>query len=83
MGFDELFEPEPGSVALAEWVWCMHCCQGHPRLAWEAKNLNCPTPACDGMALDALPWDLIRRQNPDYPQAPEEGVRYPMYQPGH
>ncbi len=81
MRFDELFAPRKRSVCHAKWVWCMHCGEAHRRLAWEENDLDCPTPGCDGMAFDAVPWAEVRKQNPDYPQVPEEGVCYPMYPP--
>lgn len=71
--------PEPGSVALAEWVWCLHCEQAHSREEWESRDLRCPVPDCDGNALDAMPWEMIRAHHADYPQVLEAGAQYPMY----
>ncbi len=76
MRFDELFAPEPGNVCTTEWVWCVHCERVHRREDWEKRDLYCPTPGCDGNAMDAMSWERIREFSPEYPEVPEEGAYY-------
>ena len=77
MRFSDIFESEPGSVSLAEWVWCPDCERVHKRQDWEDRDLSCPSPNCDGAGLDAIPWEDVCERHPEYPQVPQAGARYP------
>jgi len=37
---------------------------------------KCPNEPCRGDAMDACSWWYVRREHPEYPETPKEGVRY-------
>lgn len=56
--------------------WCLHCArtyQGDEDDFWE-----CAYPDCDGHIGDIREWDSIRELNPEYPEIPVPGERYPF-----
>lgn len=66
----------------AEYTWCFHCERAHATAKWEANDWDCPDPECDGGAFDAHPWALDhwpRNAHPEYPEIPEMGKDYPLY----
>jgi hypothetical protein len=70
-----------------EYYWCLHC-----ERAYHKNELRtvvdedgfimevCHYTDCDGDAvIDAWDWEKIREMHPEYPEKPEEGKIYPMY----
>lgn len=37
---------------------------------------KCPNEKCRGDAMDAYSWRYVRKEHPEYPEIPEEGVEY-------
>jgi len=67
-------------------VWCLHCERiyyvGEFKADAELFEL-CPYLDCDGnTVLDSIPWVHIRNQHPEYPQKPQKGIVYPLYNVG-
>jgi hypothetical protein len=73
--FSQLFAWPP----FGRWVWCSCCQRVYRRQAWEANELLCPDPRCDGGPLDAMTWDERRALNPSLPAEPRDGASYPFY----
>lgn len=69
-----------------ETLWCLHCERAYP-YGWYRpvkqgrQTLHyCPYDGCDGdIFMDAWPWSKVRGANPQYPEEPELGKRYPLY----
>ncbi len=64
------------------WMWCLHCERAYRRGEYRLVGglRMCPYEDCDGdTVLDAWPWSVVRRHNPDYPPVPERGKVYPLY----
>ena len=40
------------------------------------KVHKCPYDDCTGDILDAVPWEYMRKEHPEYPEIPERGVVY-------
>lgn len=70
-----------------DYYWCLHC-----ERAYHKKDLRtvidqdgflmemCHYPNCNGDAvIDAWDWEKIRDAHPDYPEVPEVGKQYPLY----
>ncbi len=68
-----------------EFTWCLHCERVFKTEKWIVNDEWCPNPAgCDGggFGVDGFSWDREewpRNTNPDYPDIPVEGERYPLY----
>ena len=65
-----------------EFTWCLHCERASETEEWVNNEWECPHDGCNGSALDAFPWEADtwpRRQHPEYPEVPQEGVYYPLY----
>ena len=74
---EKVFGPDSGS----EYMWCLHCERAYQREEFrEVDGLQmCPYDDCDGdTVIDALDWNEIREDYPEYPAAPEKGKVYPM-----
>lgn len=37
---------------------------------------KCPNEKCRGHAMDAYSWVYVKKHHPEYPETPEEGVKY-------
>ena len=64
----------------SEYVWCLHC-----ERVWTAKALrNGECPHCGASPMDIQPWtreDMPRNVHPGYPEVPNVGGLYPLYEP--
>lgn len=40
---------------------------------------RCPYRGCDGTTLDLWHWAEVREHHPDYPEKPQLGKVYPLY----
>jgi len=41
----------------------------------------CPYPDCNGDAvMDSMTWEWLREYHPEYPEVPQPGVMYPLYE---
>ena len=68
------YRDKMGSVCL----WCLHC----EKTVYNPKRLKggwLECPHCGAGHYDLWGWDEVRRANPQYPENPEDGKRYPMY----
>lgn len=77
------------SQSTDDWLWCLHCERVHRVREWRAPErhvLLCPTPGCDGVAMEgeragSWGWDgtLWREQFPDRPEPEQSGQYVPEY----
>lgn len=67
----------PGGFA-----WCLHCEQASRAADWAANDWDCPVTGCDGGALDVQPWEEFSRIRPLFPDRPELGKVYGLYEGG-
>lgn len=61
------------------WIWCSRCSRCyHVGNARRTDTLRmCAYEDCDGhLALDGLPWEIIHRRHPHFPDVPEVNVSY-------
>lgn len=75
-------EDEEEDEAQSDYQWCLHCerayKRGEHRLVGDIEM--CPYEKCSGDTfMDGWDWDQFREQLPQYPEIPEEGVKYPQY----
>ena len=66
---------------ISNFLWCLHCERAYERGKFRLRNgcQMCPYPGCDGdTVFDARDWAVVRDDNPDYPEIPDEGVHYPL-----
>ena len=85
---EDIFEP---SEYDGKYLWCLHCERAYKkdeyRLVVEKGMYGadfemqmCPYIDCDADAvLDAWPWLKIKAMHDKYPEVPEHGTVYPMY----
>lgn len=72
-----------GEKSKCETLWCLHCERTYDYGKWRVvRGLQmCPFLDCNGDAvLDAWDWKKVRDANPGYPEKPETGKVYPLYQ---
>jgi hypothetical protein len=70
---------------LGELSWCLHCEQVQLTSEWAKRRWWCPTPGCDGSALDVHDYLEQRSELPwwgSYPEDPEPGTHIPLYSDG-
>jgi hypothetical protein len=65
-------------------LWCLHCERAYPkdqiRIDQSFGLEMCHYKDCDGDAvLDAWEWSKLRTWHASYPDQPEMGVSYPLY----
>jgi len=64
------------------YLWCLHCERAYK---WgEYREIDglqmCPYKGCDGdTVMDGWHWEDVCESNPDYPDVPALGKRYPLY----
>lgn len=66
----------------SNFLFCLHCERAYERGKWRNVGdlQRCPYLNCDGdTVMDAMDWELIRDQHPEYPATPDFGRSYPMY----
>jgi len=76
-----------GKLPKNAYLYCIHCERAYPKKKFRVKKDKlfgdlqmCPYEECDGDAvMDAWEWDQIAMHHADYPEVPEEGKVYPMY----
>ena len=76
---DEVFD----DVKRSGFLWCLHCERTYERGKWRTEGdlQMCPYLDCDGDAvIDAWDWAKIRDAHPDYPESPEAGKVYALYE---
>ena len=66
------------------WVWCLGCQRAYRReeVRWDSENgiYMCAYEDCDGDALvDARSYEE-RRVQCGWPEVPQRGIIYPLYQ---
>jgi hypothetical protein len=71
-------------VSQESFLWCLHCERAYPKdqiridPSWGLEM--CHYKDCDGDAvLDAWAWSKFRDGRAAYPEQPEMGVNYPLY----
>lgn len=66
------------------YLWCLHCERAYLRGKFrQVRDLQmCPYDGCNGdTVIDAWKWNKVCKENPSYPEMPQEGVVYPLYGP--
>jgi len=64
-------------------TWCLHCECAYKTELWVKNKWNCPDVKCNGSQHDAHSWEAEewpRINHPEYPEIPEEGKYYPLYE---
>ena len=75
---DKIFSDEDSS----EYLWCLHCEHAYKKGYFRLKNdlQLCPYSGCGGdTVIDGWDWEKLRDDHKDYPEIPEIGKHYPLY----
>ena len=65
----------------AKHLWCRFCRRTFPNGTYRLFDggRTCPYADCDAdIAREALEWNQVRREHPNYPEVPWLGIQYPL-----
>jgi hypothetical protein len=73
-----------GKLPRNSYLYCIHCGRTYRDGEFREMNMagyrglqSCPYEDCGGDAvIDAVPWDDVREDRPEYPKVPARGVVY-------